>query len=135
MKPATKAPALPLTELTKGTNAKTTQTTAAGTTPLTSAIGTAFSIRVTKELVDSGLSAAACVRFCGAEGLANVQTGSTFRSDFGTTYGIEMSDGKLIGLLGRAVVVLDESGTVVHSQLVPEIAQEPDYDAAIASLG
>lgn len=73
-------------------------------------------------------------RFCGAEGLANVQTGSTFRSDFGTTYGIEMSDGKLIGLLGRAVVVLDESGTVLYSQLVPEIAQEPDYDAAIASL-
>lgn len=74
-------------------------------------------------------------RFCGAEGISNVQTGSTFRSDFGTAYGVAMADGKLSGLMARAVVVLDESGNVVHSQLVPEIAQEPDYDAAIASLG
>jgi thiol peroxidase len=74
-------------------------------------------------------------RFCGAEGLANVVTASTFRSDFGTAYGVTLADGKLAGLLARAVVALDEHGTVVHSQLVPEIAQEPDYDAAIASLG
>jgi thiol peroxidase len=74
-------------------------------------------------------------RFCGAEGLANVVTASTFRSDFGEAYGVEMADGKLAGLLARAVVVIDESGTVVHSQLVPEIAQEPDYDAAMAALG
>ncbi|MCU0261785.1 MAG: thiol peroxidase [Ilumatobacteraceae bacterium] len=74
-------------------------------------------------------------RFCGAEGLANVVPASTFRSDFGEAYGVEMADGKLAGLLARAVVVIDESGTVVHSQLVPEIAQEPDYDAAIAALG
>ncbi len=74
-------------------------------------------------------------RFCGAEGLTNVSTASSFRSDFGTAYGVDMADGRLSGLLARAVVVLDESGTVIHSQLVPEIAQEPDYDAAIASLG
>ena len=74
-------------------------------------------------------------RFCGAEGLSNVITASTFRSDFGNAYGVSLADGKLAGLLARAVVVLDEGGNVVHSQLVPEIAQEPDYDAAIASLG
>ena len=74
-------------------------------------------------------------RFCGAEGLSNVVTASSFRSDFGDAYGVELADGKLAGLLARAVVVLDEGGNVVHSQLVPEIAQEPDYDAAIASLG
>ena len=74
-------------------------------------------------------------RFCGAEGLTNVQTASTFRSDFGEAYGVKLADGKLAGLMARAVVVLDEQGTVVHSQLVPEIANEPDYDAAIAALG
>ena len=74
-------------------------------------------------------------RFCGAEGLSNVVTASTFRSDFGTAFGVTLADGKLAGLLARAVVVLDEHGTVIHSQLVPEIAQEPDYEAAIESLG
>jgi thiol peroxidase len=73
-------------------------------------------------------------RFCGAEGITNVVTASTFRSDFGTAYGLTMADGRLAGLLARSVVVLDEHGTVVYNQLVPEIAQEPDYDAAIASL-
>jgi thiol peroxidase len=73
-------------------------------------------------------------RFCGAEGLSNVVTASTFRSDFGTAYGVKLIDGKMAGLMARSVVVLDEHGTVVHSQLVPEIAQEPDYDAAVASL-
>jgi thiol peroxidase len=73
-------------------------------------------------------------RFCGAEGLTNVTTASTFRSSFGGDYGVTLADGKLAGLLARSVIVLDEKGTVVHSQLVPEIAQEPDYDAAIAAL-
>lgn len=73
-------------------------------------------------------------RFCGAEGLSNVTTASTFRSDFGSAYGVAMADGRLAGLMARSVVVLDESGKVLHSQLVPEIAQEPDYDAAIAVL-
>ena len=73
-------------------------------------------------------------RFCGAEGIENVQVGSGFRSSFGDDYGVKMSDGKLAGLFARSVVVVDADGTVLHSQLVPEIATEPDYDAAIASL-
>jgi thioredoxin-dependent peroxiredoxin len=73
-------------------------------------------------------------RFCGSEGLSNVLTASTFRSDFGTQYGVELTEGKMTGLLARAVVVLDESGTVVHTELVPEIASEPDYDAALSAL-
>jgi thiol peroxidase len=77
----------------------------------------------------------AMTRFCGAEGLDRVVVASTFRSDFPETYGVRMVDGKLAGLNARAVVVLDPAGTVVYEQLVPEIAQEPDYDAAIAALG
>ena len=73
-------------------------------------------------------------RFCGAEGIDKVQTGSAFRSSFGNDYGVRMTDGKLEGLFARSVVVLDADGTVLHSQLVPEIATEPDYDAAIAAL-
>ena len=74
-------------------------------------------------------------RFCGAEGLSDVQVASTFRSDFGNDFGVKLADGKLAGLLARAVVVLDESGTVTYTELVSEIAQEPNYDAAIAALG
>ena len=74
-------------------------------------------------------------RFCGAEGIENVVTASTFRSDFGTTYGVQMIDGRLRGLLARSVVVLDEAGKVIHSQLVPSVGDEPDYDAAVAALG
>ena len=73
-------------------------------------------------------------RFCAAENLTNVSTASTFRGGFGS-YGMELAEGRLAGLLARAVVVLDADGTVLHSQLVPEIAQEPDYDAAVAALG
>lgn len=72
-------------------------------------------------------------RFCGAEGITNVLTGSTFRSSFGEDYGVKMVDGRLAGLLARAVVVIDESGTVVHRELVPSIGQEPDYDAALSA--
>jgi len=74
-------------------------------------------------------------RFCGAEGIANVETASSFRTDFGDEFGIALADGKLSGLLARAVVVLDESGAVTYTELVPEIANEPNYDAAIAALG
>lgn len=73
-------------------------------------------------------------RFCAAEGIDNVVTASAFRSDFGTAYGVTMADGKLAGLLARSVVVIDEHGTVVYTQLVPAIGQEPDYDAAVAAL-
>ena len=75
-------------------------------------------------------------RFCGAEGIENVTTGSTFKNpEFLADYGVGMVDGPLAGLCARAVVVCDGSGTVVHSQLVGEIADEPDYDAALGALG
>ena len=75
-------------------------------------------------------------RFCGDEGLANVVTLSTMRAtDFARSYGVELTDGPLAGLTARAIVVLDENDTVVHSELVPEIAQEPDYEAALKALG
>jgi thiol peroxidase len=74
-------------------------------------------------------------RFCGAEGLENVVPVSTFRNpEFGTDYGVKIIDGPLAGLLSRAVVVIDESGKVVYTEQVPEIAQEPDYEAALAVL-
>lgn len=75
-------------------------------------------------------------RFCGAEGIENVKTASTFRSgEFADSYGVGMVDGPLAGLTARAVVVLDTDGTVLHNELVSEIADEPNYDAAISSLG
>ncbi len=74
-------------------------------------------------------------RFCGAEGLSNVTTASTFRSGFGGDYGVTLADSVLAGLLARAIVVVDGSGTVVHTELVSEIANEPNYDAALAALG
>ncbi len=74
-------------------------------------------------------------RFCGAEGLKDVVALSTFRGkDFHTKYGVDISDGPLRGLTARSVVVLDENNKVKHAELVPEIAQEPNYDAALAVL-
>lgn len=73
--------------------------------------------------------------FCGAEGIENVAVASAFRSSFGTDYGVTLTDSKFQGLFARAVVVVDADGTVLHSELVPQIGQEPDYDAAIAALG
>lgn len=73
--------------------------------------------------------------FCGAEGLEAVDVASAFRSDFGDTYGVRLLDGAFAGLLARSVVVVDEAGTVTYTQLVPDIAQEPDYDAVLAALG
>lgn len=73
-------------------------------------------------------------RFCGAEGIVGVQAVSSFRGpDFGRDYGVTMRDGPLAGLFARAVVVLDGTGKVLHSELVPEIAQEPNYDLALAA--
>lgn len=75
-------------------------------------------------------------RFCGAEGLERVVSASAFRNaDFGEKYGVTITDGPLAGLFARAVVVVGEDGKVVYSQLVPDIAEEPDYEAAIAALG
>lgn len=74
-------------------------------------------------------------RFCGAEGIANVATASTFRNpEFGQAYGLTLTTGPLKGLLARAVVVIDEQGKVKHTELVSEIANEPNYEAALAAL-
>lgn len=72
-------------------------------------------------------------RFCGAEGIENVTTASAFRDSFGEDYGVTITDGAMAGLLGRAVVVIGADGTVAYTELVPEIASEPDYDAALAA--
>jgi len=73
-------------------------------------------------------------RFCGAEGIKNVVTASAFRSVFGDHYGVIIAEGPLVGLFSRAVVVLDEAGKVIYTEQVPEIAQEPDYDATLDAL-
>jgi thiol peroxidase len=74
-------------------------------------------------------------RFCGAEGVDKVVPLSMMRSrNFGKDYGVLIVDGPLAGITARAVVVLDENDKVVYTQLVPEIGQEPDYDAALAAL-
>jgi len=74
-------------------------------------------------------------RFCSTEGITNVTTLSGFRDTaFGKSYGIDIIDGPLAGVYGRSIVVVDEKGKVTYTQLVPEITQEPDYDAALAAL-
>jgi thioredoxin-dependent peroxiredoxin len=74
-------------------------------------------------------------RFCTAEGLNNVVTLSTMRGrGFMKAYGVEIASGPLVGVSARGVVVLDEKDKVLHSELVPEIGQEPNYDAALAAL-
>ncbi|MGE0781675.1 thiol peroxidase [Mycolicibacterium sp.] len=102
------------------------------------------SVRKFNETAASSGGAVLCVskdlpfaqaRFCGAEGIENVTTASAFRSSFGEDFGVTIADGPMAGLLARAVVVLGADGNVVYTELVPEIAQEPDYDAALAALG
>ncbi|MSZ65754.1 MAG: thiol peroxidase [Actinobacteria bacterium] len=73
-------------------------------------------------------------RFCGAEGISNVKTASSFRTNFGSAFGLTLMGGVLKGILARAVVVADEKGKVLHTELVSEIANEPNYVAAINSL-
>ncbi|MEO1229350.1 MAG: thiol peroxidase [Myxococcota bacterium] len=74
-------------------------------------------------------------RFCGAEGIDKAVSVSTFRGSFLDDYGIKMADGPLAGVAARAVMVVDAEGVVKYVELVPEIAQEPDYAAALAALG
>ena len=74
-------------------------------------------------------------RFCSIEGIKNVITLSGFRdTSFGKNYGVEMTDGSLAGLYARNIVVIDEEGKIIYTQLVPEITMEPDYDAALNAL-
>ncbi|WP_030014879.1 MULTISPECIES: thiol peroxidase [Micrococcales] len=72
-------------------------------------------------------------RFCGAEGIDNVVTASGFRSTFGDDYGVRITDGPMEGLLARSVVVISPKGEVAYKELVPEIGQEPNYDAALSA--
>lgn len=108
-------------------------------TPVCAASVSAFNQRA----ADSGLTVL-CVskdlpfalsRFCGAEGIENVTPVSAFRDSFGKDYGVTITDGPMAGLLARAVVVVGADGSVVYTELVPEIASEPDYDAALAAAG
>lgn len=104
----------------------------------------ATSVRKFNELVSKKGIQVLCVsedlpfalkRFCGAENLDKVVALSAFRSSFGKDYGVEMKTGPLAGLASRSVVVLDENDKVVYTEQVPEIGQEPNYDAALAKLG
>ncbi|WP_028579510.1 thiol peroxidase [Desulfogranum japonicum] len=75
-------------------------------------------------------------RFCETDGLKDVIPVSVFRSpEFGKDYGVTISTGPLVGLLSRAIVIIDSAGKVVYTQQVPEITDEPDYDDALAALG
>ena len=74
-------------------------------------------------------------RFCGAEGIENVKTGSIFRQPaFGVDYGVTVTTGPLAGLLSRSVVVIDASGNVAYTEQVQETTEEPNYDAALSAL-
>ncbi|WP_029373354.1 thiol peroxidase [Mycobacterium sp. UM_WWY] len=103
----------------------------------------ATSVRTFNEKVAASGASVLCVskdlpfaqsRFCGAEGIENVTTASAFRDGFGEDYGITIADGPMAGLFGRAVVVIGADGNVAYTELVPEIADEPNYDAALAAL-
>jgi thioredoxin-dependent peroxiredoxin len=102
----------------------------------------ATSVRTFNERAAAGGVSVVCVskdlpfaqgRFCGAEGIENVTTASAFRDSFGEDYGTTIVDGPMAGLLARAVVVIGADGNVAYTELVPEIAQEPNYDAALAA--
>ena len=74
-------------------------------------------------------------RFCSTEGIENVTALSGFRNyNFGKDYGLEIIDGSFKGLYSRVLIVIDENGNIKYTQQVPEIAQEPDYDKALAVL-
>ncbi len=74
-------------------------------------------------------------RFCGAEGIENVETGSVFRSSFGKDYNVEFAAGSVLsGFLSRSIVVIDEDGKVVYTEQVGETVDEPNYDAALKAI-
>lgn len=73
-------------------------------------------------------------RFCGAEGISNCETLSTFRSDFGKEWGLTLLDTPLAGLLARAVVILSPDNKVLYTELVSEITKEPDYELALKAI-
>jgi thiol peroxidase len=104
----------------------------------------ATSVRVFNERASASGLTVLCVskdlpfaqkRFCGAEDIENVTTASAFRDSFGEDYGVTIVDGPMAGLLARAVVVIGADGNVAYTELVPEIAAEPSYDAGLDALG
>jgi thioredoxin-dependent peroxiredoxin len=84
-------------------------------------------------IISADLPFAQC-RFCETEGLKDVVPLSTFRSNFAEDYGVKLTDTFLAGLTARAIVIIGEDNRVVYTQLVDELANEPDYDSAIAAL-
>jgi len=84
-------------------------------------------------LVSADLPFAQC-RFCETEQLKDVIALSGFRSSFAEDYGVKLEDGMLAGLMARAIVILDEQDTVIYTELVEELANEPDYEAALSVL-
>ena len=106
----------------------------------------ATSVRVfNKQATSLGNTAVVCLsvdlpfaqsRFCGAEGIENVTVASNYRDEgaFGKEYGVRVLDGAFAGLHSRAIVVINEEGIVTHTEQVPEIGQEPNYDSALAAL-
>lgn len=94
----------------------------------------ASSLENTKVLCVSADLPFAQARFCGAEGIENVESGSSFRGSFGEDYGVSFTTGPLTGLLSRAVVVIDEKGKVLYTEQVSETADEPNYESAAAAL-
>jgi thiol peroxidase len=84
-------------------------------------------------VISADLPFAQC-RFCEIEGLKDVIPLSTFRSSFADDYGVKLTDTFLAGLTARAIVIIDEHDTVIYSQLVNELADEPDYEHALAAL-
>ncbi len=84
-------------------------------------------------VISADLPFAQC-RFCETEGLKNVIPLSTFRSTFAEDYGVKLLDSFLAGLTARAIIIIDEHDTVIYSQLVNELADEPDYEHALAAL-
>jgi len=103
----------------------------------------ADSVRIFNERAAASGASVLCVsndlpfaqkRFCGLEDIENVTPASAFRATFGDDYGITIVDGPMAGLLGRAVVVIGVDGNVAYTELVPEIGQEPDYEAGLAAL-
>ena len=92
-------------------------------------------IEITLQGIEVEAMETTVVGLCGAEGTDNVVPLSMMRSrNFAKDYGVLIEDGPLAGITARAIVVLDENDKVVYTELVPEIAQEPDYDAALAAL-
>lgn len=84
-------------------------------------------------VISADLPFAQC-RFCETEGLKNVIPLSSFRSNFAVDYGVKLTDSILAGLTARAVVIIDENGKVMYSELVQELTDEPDYESALAAL-